>query len=253
MSEQQQYSHSYILTAGESDAEGRMSLGLITERVIEVATEHANALGIGYDALIRKNIGWVLSRLSIEMLRYPSINGSYTVTTWIESYNRHFSERNFLMTDDAGNILGHMRTVWVAMDFASRTVADLTALENTPFPVCDKVCPIARTPRIPHCTDDAASELYTFRYRDIDFNRHVNTVRYLDLILNHWPLEHFDRHEVARLDIMFHNECHFGETVTLNVSDGTDACPGDICDIVKPDGTRAVSARLLWRPYTSTN
>lgn len=247
MTKQPQYSHSYTLTAGESDAGGRMSLPLITERVIEVATEHANALGIGYDALIKKNIGWVLSRLSIEMLHYPRINDHYTFTTWIESYNRHFSERNFVMTDSAGNTLGHMRTVWVAMDFASRSVADLTELETIPFPVDNIACPIARTPRIPRASAEADTERYTFRYRDIDFNRHVNTVRYLDLILNHWSLDHFDGMAAARLDIMFHNECHFGETITLRVADGPDSCPGDICEIIKEDGTRAISARLLWR------
>ena len=66
---QPEFSHSYQLTAGESDAEGRMPITLLTERIIQVATEHANSLGIGYDALIKKNIGWVLSRLSLEMLR----------------------------------------------------------------------------------------------------------------------------------------------------------------------------------------
>ena len=226
MTKQPQYSHSYILTAGESDAEGRMPLTLVTERVIEVATEHANALNIGYDALIKKNIGWVLSRLSIEMLRYPRINGHYTLTTWIESYNRHFSERNFVMTDAAGDILGHMRTVWVAMDFATRSVADLTSLESIPFPLDNAVCPIEKTPRIPHPGADATTEEYTFRYRDIDF----------------------DDRAARRLDIMFHNECHFGETVALRVAEGPGSCPSDICEIVKPDGTRAVSARILWRP-----
>lgn len=60
-----EYTHKYTLTAGESNACGRMPLTLVTERIIEVATEHANALGIGYAALITRNIGWVLSRLSI--------------------------------------------------------------------------------------------------------------------------------------------------------------------------------------------
>ena len=70
----------------------------------------------------------------------------------------------------------------------------------------------------------------------------------LDLILNHWTLEHFDDMAARRLDIMFHNECHFGETVALRVAEGPGSCPSDICEIVKPDGTRAVSARILWRP-----
>ncbi len=185
-----EYTHKYTLTAGESNACGRMPLTLVTERIIEVATEHANALGIGYAALITRNIGWVLSRLSIEMTRYPIINEEYSFTTWIESYNRHFSERNFAIHDGSGAIIGYARTVWVAMDFASRTVADLTAFEREAFPTADLPCPIPKAPRISPLPPEAENESYTFRYCDIDFNRHVNTVRYLELILNHWPLEH---------------------------------------------------------------
>ena len=90
-----EWHHSYLLTAGESDPRGLMPLTLVVERVIETATEHANSLNIGFADLSRKNIGWVLSRLAVEMTRYPAINERYSLTTWIESYNRHFSERSF--------------------------------------------------------------------------------------------------------------------------------------------------------------
>lgn len=244
MTRQIQFSHTYTLTAGESDAEGRMPLTLVTERVIEVATEHANLLGIGYDTLITKNIGWVLSRLSIEMIRYPVINGHYTLSTWIESYNRHFSERNFVMTDAAGDVLGYMRTVWVAMDFESRTVADLSVLLREAFPVANIDCPIAKAARIPSLADECDVDRYTFRYRDLDFNRHVNTVRYLDLILNHWTLEHYDSHVVRRFDILFHHECHYNDTVELRVEGGDG--PVSRCEIVR-DGVRCIAASLQWQ------
>ncbi len=244
---QDRYSHTYSLTAGESDAEGRMPLTLLTLRIIEVATEHANSLGIGYAELIKQNIGWVLSRISIEMERYPRINENYTFTTWIESYNRFFSERNFMILDGEGNVIGHARTVWVAMNFETRSVADLSSFDRERFPIADLPCPIAKTPRIPVPDDDAAEENYTFHYRDIDFNRHVNTVRYLDLILNHWSLEHFDTHTIARFDIMFHNECHYGQTVTMRIGNGPDSCPGNICEIVQPDNRKAVTARIIWK------
>ena len=39
------YSKEYFLTAGECDAEGRMPLTLLTSRIIESATCHANSLG----------------------------------------------------------------------------------------------------------------------------------------------------------------------------------------------------------------
>ena len=241
---QTEYNHSYVLTAGESNACGRMPLTLVTERVIEVATEHANALGIGYAALITKNMGWVLSRLSIEMTRYPVINEHYTLTTWIETYNRHFSERNMVMTAPDGSVFGYMRTVWVAMDFESRTMADLTSFEQEAVPVADLPCPIERIPRMPPLGADAVEESYTFRYCDIDFNRHVNTVRYLDLILNHWSLDHFDKNIIRRFDIMFRRECHYGETVLLRIEGSQ--CDKSACEIVR-EGERLVDARIEWQ------
>lgn len=238
-----EYTHSYILTAGESNASGQMPLTLVAERVIEIATEHANALGIGYSALIKRNMGWVLSRLSIEMYRYPEINEQYTLTTWIESYNRHFSLRNLKMTAADGSILGYVRTVWVAMDFASRTMADLTSFEKEAFPTADIDCPIEPAPRFAAPGPEAAEEHYRFKYCDIDFNRHVNTVRYLAIILNRWPLEHYDSHTIRRLDMAFRKECRFGEEVILRTDGFSDEV--SVCDISR-NGERLVEAKIQW-------
>lgn len=236
--------HSYTLTAGESNAEGYMPLTLLVERIIEVATEHANALGIGYATLIRQNIGWVLSRLSVEMNSMPEINENYALTTWIESYNRRFSERNFVITGDGGKVFGYARTVWVAMDFATRTVADLTTLERESFPTAELPCPMAKTPRIGALPTDAVSSKYTFKYCDLDFNRHVNTVRYVELLMNQWPLEHYDHSFASRFDILFHHECHFGEEIELrrSVSDNLSDC-----EIINHEGIKAIAARFTWK------
>ncbi len=245
-----EWHHSYLLTAGESDASGLMPLTLVTERVIEVATEHANALSIGYADLSKKNIGWVLSRLAIEMKRYPHINEHYSLSSWIESYNKHFSERNFVMTsDDTGEILGYMRSVWAAIDMESRTVADLSDFEKDGFPLSDRECPIARISRQPKLPDEATEEKYTFKYCDLDFNRHVNTVRYLALILNHWSLGHFDRNMVERLDLCFHHECFFGEEVALRVFSSANR---SLCEISR-DGVRAVGAEIRWLEHPATH
>jgi len=235
----------YMLTAGESNAQGRMPLTLLVERIIEVATEHANALNIGYSTLIKQNIGWVLSRLSVEMNSMPSINENYSFTTWIESYNRHFSERNFVITGDNGKVFGYARTIWVAMDFATRSVADLTSLERDSFPTADLPCPIDKTPRLPNLGDEAACVDYRFKYCDIDFNRHVNTVRYVELLMNQWSMDHFDRYFAGRFDISFHIECHFDEAVKVRHIDGESS----YCEIIKPDDTKAIGARFIWKQY----
>ncbi len=238
------HTHSYILTAGESNAQGNMPLTLLVERIIETAIEHADALNIGYATLIKQNIGWVLSRLSIEMNQLPEINEEYTFTTWIETYNRRFSERNFAICGRDGKIFGYARTIWVAMDFETRSVADLTTLERDSFPTANLPCPIAKTPRIPGLPEDAITVSYSFKYCDLDFNRHVNTVRYVELLMNQWSLEHYDQNFAGRFDILFHHECHYGEEVCVRHVRGeiTD------CEIVKADGERAITARFTWKP-----
>lgn len=237
------HTHTYHLTAGECDATGHMPITLVAERVIEVATEHANELGIGYTRLKELGIGWVLSRLSIEMYRYPGINDVYSLTTWIETINRKFSERNMTMHDGQGAVIGHMRTVWVAIDFQKRTMADLSSISDVPLPLGDLPCPIAKHPRLAIPAAGCIEYPYTFRYCDLDFNRHVNTVRYIDLILNRWPLAHYDENMLKRIDVTFSHECYFADTVLVRAEQ-----EGEInhCELLR-ENQRMVAARLVWQ------
>ena len=102
MTDNRYFSRNYFLTPGECNAQSEMPLWLLVEQIIEVGTLHANSWGVGYARLIEQNRGWVLSRLAVEMKRYPSVNEHYTLTTWVESYNRRFSERLVEITDENG-------------------------------------------------------------------------------------------------------------------------------------------------------
>lgn len=234
----------YTLLAGDTDAQSRMPMSLIVTRAIEVATDHANALGIGYARLQEHGIGWVLTRLTIEMERYPRINESYAVTTWIEGYNRLFSDRCYIITDADGNTLGHMRSMWVAIDFETRSAADLSPFEVEAFPISDRKCPVAKQRKLRQVACSRERD-YTFVYSDIDFNRHVNTVQYVRQLLNMWPLDFFDHHQIARFAIAFHNECHYDDTVQICVEDHEDTRES-VCEILR-DGQRMVACEITFK------
>lgn len=142
------YSKSWLLTPGECNCEKEMPVWLMTERIIDVATEHANSWGVGYARLILDNQAWVLSRVAIEMKRWPKVNETYTLSTWVEDYNRHFSERNIEVTDTDGNVIGHARTVWVVIDLTTRQSCDISSLDYIRNNLCEKECPIAKHTRI---------------------------------------------------------------------------------------------------------
>lgn len=208
-----EYTHKYFLTAGECNAQQQMPITLIAQRVIEVATEHANILGVGYADLIKSKEGWVLSRLTIEMTRYPGINEEYSLTTWIEGFNRLYSERNMEIQDGKGETIGYVRSIWVAIDMETRRPCDLTKIDWLAKTISDRPCPIAKQSRLlPIKPEEATlSAQHRFKVSDIDFNRHVNSVRYMDAFLNQWDLEHFDNNNIARFEIQYLHETHFGD------------------------------------------
>ena len=84
----------------------------------------------------------------------------YSLSTWIESYNRHFSERNFEITDSEGNPIGYARTIWVVIDLSTRESQDISALQYIRENVSDKICPIDKLSKTVQCPPKKAVTLF---------------------------------------------------------------------------------------------
>ena len=228
------FSRTYYLTPGECNAEQEMPFALLANRLIEVATLHADSWGVGYRRLSRDNQAWVLSRLAVEMTAFPRVGENYTIRTWIESYNRHFSERNFEIVDDEGTTLGYARTIWSVIDSTTRQSCDIAALGFIKSNIADRRCPIASPERV-RMVESRRQMDYTFLYTDIVFIRHVNTVRYICALLNAWPIVWYARHRICRFDIAFVKEAYYGQKATDAVDDADPlCCPAEIVVDAEP-------------------
>lgn len=212
-------SQSFFLSAGEVNAEAELSLPLLTAKIIDIATAHANSLGIGNPLMEDRNAGWVLSRLTIEMERYPRVNENYTLSTWVENWNRHFSVRCFCISDADGNPLGYARSIWMVMNTRTRDNEGLSHLDFDLSLIPDRTCPIPRQAKHTHIPEENHLRDYTFRYCDIDYYRHVNTVRYVSILLNCFTLQEMDDTRVRRLELSFLHEAHYGATVEIRRRD----------------------------------
>lgn len=210
------YQHSYELTAAQCNAQGELAPAQLVQQIIEVATEHADRLGVGFKDLEKTGTLWVLSRIAFEMNAYPRLMDRYTLSTWIEGYNRHFSERNIEIRHSDGHILGYARTIWVAIDLSTRRPADLSAISYISDTVLDRPCPIEKQGKIRPIEPPQIVHEYTFRVSDIDINRHVNSTRYVELIMNQMNLADFDEFYLHRFEIEYKQEAHYDETVEVD-------------------------------------
>ena len=233
--DKKQFYMDYYLAAGECNPQGEMPLTLLMARIIEVATFHANSWGAGYARLIQDNQVWVLSRVTIEMNAYPKVDTNYRLTTWIEDYNRHFSQRNMRIDDAQGNPLGYVRTIWMVIDMSTRASVDISQLGYISDKVSDLPCPIEPMSRLRPIEEGHALD-YTFGYMDCDFNRHVNTL---------FDMDCYDHYFIHRMEISFIKETHYGETCQF-VIDDTDPLDSHM-SITDADGDDHVRARFHWQ------
>lgn len=220
------YQESFFLSAGETDAEGRLALPVLVNKIIDIATAHANILGIGNPAMEDKNCGWVLSRLSVEAISLPRANTRYSLATWVESWNRHFSVRSFRLSDDKGETLAYARTIWMVLDMKSRTNYGLSHLHLPEEMILGEKVPMqlqAKHVRILPYGEKAPDALtascpevrWKFYYCDLDFYRHVNTVSYVRMILNQFSLKDMDTMRVRRFELSFMHEARAEEWMQL--------------------------------------
>ncbi|MCH5328379.1 MAG: acyl-[acyl-carrier-protein] thioesterase [Coprobacter sp.] len=226
----------------EGNAQGELPLTTLVQHILETATFHAESWSVGYSTLIQENHAWVLARLAVEMERYPRIGDTFVVSTWIESYNKYFSARNFEFADTAGRIYGYARSVWSMIDMQTRTSVDLTTFDHLAGRVAGKECPIAPQSKLKPV---AGEPLFTWPVRcsDIDLNRHVNSVKYIEHMLDSFPLQQYDDNAVKRFEINYISETRYGavfhifrdETapgvyaLDIRTGEGETVCRGKIC------------------------
>ena len=189
----------------------------ICSDILNVAGADAKKNGISADVLMQQNRSWVLSRLSVELDRLPEQYEEYSVATWVNPHTSRFiSTRNFELSDVNGKIFGRALSQWCVIDFVRRMPVVLEEVEGLfdPDYYCDEPSP-CEAPRKVRGVEPAVTRKHEVRYSDIDFNRHVNTMRYIRMMLNTLPIEYLTEPRPLRLDIHFAKECYLGEVLTI--------------------------------------
>ena len=199
----------------EVDFTLRATLSSLGGAVLNTAGVDAYGKGFGVDVLNADNHSWVLSRMALEIDLRPMQYTDYTIGTWISDYGRVLSTRNFTLTDDAGHEFGRAVTQWAMIDLTTRSAVDLSWVGREHQEAVVPVPPPTDKPRKIRAVTPTQHAEHRVVYSDIDFNRHVNTMRYIEMMLDMLPVEMLTREAPVRLDIHFLKECRFGQTLSI--------------------------------------
>jgi acyl-ACP thioesterase len=180
------------------------------------AGEHAAKLGFGFDDLIKKNLAWILSRYHIKVARYPELGDKIEVSTWPSGKQGIFALRDFEMKDEEGHCLLVATTSWILLNLGKKQPARLEDFLPEHLTL-DKHALKDDFPSLP-LLEKAEREIYLrVLMKDLDLNRHVNNVVYIQWALEAAPEDVLNCKRPIDIEVSYKAEAFYGEEVISRI------------------------------------
>lgn len=207
------------------DFASRLFMGHLGNHLLNAADFHSNDRGYGMNYLMPRHKTWVLSRLAIEMQEMPKSYDRFTVETWVESAMKYFTSRNFKIcasasdvSEETEKVYGYGKSVWAMIDTETRQPVDIFSIHDgliKEYIETEKPCPIAASSRVKMGKDaELVRTIHTY-YNDVDVNGHINSVKYIEHVLDLFDLDYYKTHFLQRFEIAYVAESHQGDLLNF--------------------------------------
>lgn len=237
--------YKFVIDAYLTDFRGRATLPMIGGFMLQAATKHAEERGFGYHDMTHIQRAWVLSRMAIEINEYPKNDTVLTINTWVYDVNRLFTERHFSFEDETGKEIGYAKTIWASIDLDTRRPTNVSEMEDLiSYVHKEKDCPIEGMKKIPALKDNFTKAVtFTVKYSDIDINKHLNSMKYIEHFVDVFDIEMYEVKEIRRFEINYINEGHYG--TELDILKREEENTTFILEM-KDGETNICSSRIVW-------
>jgi acyl-ACP thioesterase len=223
----------YLIHSYEIDWQSRLSIISAINYFQESAWRNAEALGLGYNDLAAKDRFWVLSRMYVEMYCYPLWGDTVRLETWPKGMESLFAMRDFrIKSADGKKLLGAGASAWLIIDGTTHRLQRVEQVLNGEMPCYPHHATDHKLGKIALAAEMSPQTRFVAGYNDVDVNRHVNNVCYLNWAVNHLPIESYDL-TIRSAEINFLSEAVLHSPIEILY--GSDSELTRICSLRNPD------------------
>ena len=227
------------------DKVGRVRPTTLCNYMLSCAGRHAEARGFGST----DSLGWVLARMALHIKRIPQWRERFFIETWVRNLYHGFTDRCIRVVDEEGDEIVSMLATFAMLDLKTRSSVDLNGDIGVRLNECiepDESLAIKRIPAINRTVVEEVSFKYKPKYSDVDINGHMNSIRYLDHILDCLPLEYMNTHNLTDFVVAYMKEGDATEELTYGIKEIEEN--QYLVQVTKENGTVALRSELKFAP-----
>ena len=193
----------------------RMRPSALCNMMLACAGRHADSRGFG----ATRKLGWVMARMVLDIKNIPHGGQKFTIETFIKNAYRGFTDRCLRAIDENGNELAAMMCTFAMIDLDTRAPFDF----DSEFHDCfvhyltpEEPFSIPRVPSPRRCNVDGIEGVHRrIRYSDVDINGHINSIKYIEHILDLFSREDFENKQLSRFEIAYKAESYLGDKLSF--------------------------------------
>jgi acyl-ACP thioesterase len=253
------YRSAFVVQAHEADARGAASVGTLCRYLQDIAALHASAIGYGFEDMQSQSYLWVLSRLTLEIDRFPRWGEQVEIETWPSGTDRLFALRDWIIyaAGTERELLGRATSAWVVLSSEHRTPVRVEKVSGRMDVIEERRAIAATPPKLPALDSASWSRPVEAGFSDLDLNGHINNVRYVEWLIDALPLEHLMSRRLKRLEVNFLGEGGARDRVLVQAAPHGAALSGETAAEAAEflhsaqrigDGSTLCRARTLWIP-----
>ena len=209
------YKRDLLITPSLCDYSGYLSFANTFSVFQDLATESADALGVGFKGMAARNLFWLTAKTIVKFYRRPFMSDVVTLTSWPEHPQGLKCYRDYTMT--CGNeLLIAGKTLWAILD---TNTGGLHKVEEAYPEGIELIDDIALTEDFSRIRPGFAGEelgKYTVRSTDIDVGHHMNNAAYVHAFASMFSVAQWKEMNYQIAEAHFKNQCFEGETLTFS-------------------------------------
>ena len=245
----EKYIEKISIRSYQTDLHTQASITALYNYMLEAAWAHAQVMNWGYDDLKTNNMFWVLSRIYLEVEKYPSWQDEITLNTWSSGTDGVYAYREFILENGQGEVFLRCSTAWLILDIETKRIFKLRDYRDT-FPRLkgEVACRHPKRIKPPEHYEDLT--FLPVLFSDLDVNKHFNSVKYLERMLDDFGINFLISNEPATLEVNYLKEGIAGDFLAVDTQKRNER--SFLSTIVREsDGADLCTMVTEWRPRNS--
>ena len=181
-----------------------------------IAGRHSSYVHFTFTDISKYNLTWVLLNWKLKVLKRIGGEENIRIQTWGRLVTKIFVLRDFKVFNEKGELCAIATSKWCLVDTTKGKIAKMPDnLQEIYGGFHDEsVFGITDVPKLAQPTSTPiAADTYKIRRFDLDLNKHVHNLNYLNIAYELLPEDVYDGEELNNVEILYKKELKYGDIV----------------------------------------